>query len=64
MVAGADICVLRLIQFPQSFETQDSEWTRSSFVRALGWSSRGLATDEIDESLKWREWELWRALGG
>ena len=52
---------LRLIQFPQGFETQDSEWTRSSFVRASGWSSRGLATDEIGESPKWREWEIWRA---
>jgi len=55
---------LHLIQFPQGFETQDSEWTRSLFVRALGWSSRGLATDEIGESPKWREWEIWRALGG
>ena len=55
---------LDLIQFPQGFETQASEWTCSSFVRASGWSLRELATDEIGESPKWREWEIWRALGG
>jgi len=55
---------LHLVQFPQGFETQDSEWTRSSFIRASGRSSRGLATDEIGESPKWRKWETWRALGG
>jgi len=63
VVADAGICILHLVQFPQRFETQDSEWTRSSFIRASGWSWRGLATDEIGESPKWREWEIWRALG-
>jgi len=39
--ADAGICILHLVQFPQGFETQDSELICSSFVRASCWSSRG-----------------------
>ena len=52
LLAGVYV-FLRLIQFPQGIGTQtQSGSVRTLFVRALGWSSRGLAMDEIGESPK------------
>jgi len=33
-------------------------------VSRLGLDLKRMAMDDIDESPRWREWELWRALGG
>jgi len=64
VVADAGICIFASHSVSSRFRNSRLRVDPFVFRSYLGLELKRMAVDEIDESPRWRDWELWRALGG